>query len=176
MSFRQKCINEIKAIGITALYFGCWIAALMFLKSLVLAEYQVAFHRWSAALVGALILSKVVLNTSRTSRLEHGSVLGPLGWMSSFAPPCSRWASSWSWSSRKDSMAGTSMAVLAQPCGSCFSRRKFTMCGQTPSACPARCWYTTRCPLSSDISVKEGCAGYFLHLFRRRREVNSIER
>ena len=61
MSFRLKFINEIKAIGITALYFGCWIAALMFLKSLVLAEYQIAFHGWSAAVAGALILSKVLL-------------------------------------------------------------------------------------------------------------------
>jgi len=61
MSFRQKFMNEIRAIGITALYFGCWIAALMLLKYLVLAEYHIAFHGWSALVVGALILSKVLL-------------------------------------------------------------------------------------------------------------------
>jgi hypothetical protein len=72
MSFKQKLKEEIKAIGIAALYFGSWIAALLLLKSLVLAEYRISFSGWSAAVVGALILSKVVLV------LEHVS-LG--GWM-----------------------------------------------------------------------------------------------
>jgi hypothetical protein len=61
MRIKQKMIDEIKALGITALYFGFWILALLLLKSLVLAEYQIAFHGWSVALAGALILSKVVL-------------------------------------------------------------------------------------------------------------------
>ena len=61
MSITQKLKEEAKAIGITALYFGTWIAALLLLKSLILAEYGVAFHQWSLAVVGALILSKVVL-------------------------------------------------------------------------------------------------------------------
>jgi hypothetical protein len=61
MGFQQKLKDEIKAIGIAALYFGCWIAALLLLKSLVLAKYRIAFHGWSAAVAGALILSKVVL-------------------------------------------------------------------------------------------------------------------
>jgi len=68
MSFQQKLKHEIKAIGIAALYFGCWIAALLLLKSLVLAEYQIVFDGWSVAVVGALILSKVVLV------LEHVSL------------------------------------------------------------------------------------------------------
>lgn len=61
MSFKQKLKEEIKKVGTAALYFGCWIAALLVIKALVLAEYQIAFHHWSAAVVGALILSKVVL-------------------------------------------------------------------------------------------------------------------
>jgi hypothetical protein len=28
-SFKQKLLEELKAIGIAALYFGCWIAALI---------------------------------------------------------------------------------------------------------------------------------------------------
>jgi len=64
----QKLKDEIKAIGIAALYFGLWIAALLLIKSLVLAEYQIAFHEWSVVVVGALILSKVVLV------LEHVSL------------------------------------------------------------------------------------------------------
>lgn len=61
MGFKQKLKEEIKAILKTALYFGCWILALLFLKYLVLAEYKIAFHGWSLALGGALVLSKVVL-------------------------------------------------------------------------------------------------------------------
>ncbi len=32
MEFTQKLKDEIKAIGITAFYFGCWIAALLLLN------------------------------------------------------------------------------------------------------------------------------------------------
>jgi len=60
--------EEVKAVGIAALYFGCWIGALVLLKSLILAEYKIAFHGWSAVVVGALVLSKVVLV------LEHVSL------------------------------------------------------------------------------------------------------
>jgi hypothetical protein len=68
MSFKQKLKDEIKDIGIAALYFGCWIGALLLLKSLILAEYKIGFHGWSAVVVGALVLSKVVLV------LEHVSL------------------------------------------------------------------------------------------------------
>ena len=61
MSLKQKLEKEVKAVGIAALYFGCWIAALLLVKSLILAEYRIAFHGWSMAVVGALVLSKVVL-------------------------------------------------------------------------------------------------------------------
>ena len=68
MSVTQRLIHEIKEVGIAALYFVCWIGALLLIKSLVLAEYRIAFTGWSMALVGALILSKVVLV------LEHVSL------------------------------------------------------------------------------------------------------
>lgn len=68
MSIKQKLREEIKAVGIAALYFGSWIAALLLLKSLILAEYRIAFHGWSMVVVGALVLSKVVLV------LEHVSL------------------------------------------------------------------------------------------------------
>ena len=70
MSLKQKLKDEMKAIGTAALYFGSWIGALVLLKSLLLAEYKIAFHGWSAVVVGALVLSKVALV------LEHVS-LGP---------------------------------------------------------------------------------------------------
>jgi len=61
-------MHEIKAVGIAALYFGCWIGMLLLIKFLVLAEYRIAFTGWSMIVVGALILSKVVLV------LEHVSL------------------------------------------------------------------------------------------------------
>lgn len=61
MSFASKLTHELKAVALAALYFGCWIAALLLIKSLVLAEYSIEFRHYSLALVGALIMSKVVL-------------------------------------------------------------------------------------------------------------------
>jgi hypothetical protein len=61
MTLQQKLKHELKAVGLAALFFGSWIATLALLKQLLLAEYQIAFHGLSLALVGALILSKVVL-------------------------------------------------------------------------------------------------------------------
>lgn len=61
MSLAQKLKEEIKSVLLAALYFGCWIFALLVMKTLILAEYEIAFQAWSMALVGALILSKVVL-------------------------------------------------------------------------------------------------------------------
>ena len=42
MSFGAKLKEELKAVGIAALYFGCWIFTLMVVKWLVLAEYHIA--------------------------------------------------------------------------------------------------------------------------------------
>ena len=68
MSIAQKLKHEIVAVAWLTFYFGCWLGALVLLKYLVLAEYQIAFYGLSAALVGALVLAKVVLV------LEHVSL------------------------------------------------------------------------------------------------------
>lgn len=68
MSFATKLREEIRSVLIATLYFGSWILALMVIKWLVLAEYAIAFSGWSMALVGALVLAKVVLV------LEHVSL------------------------------------------------------------------------------------------------------
>jgi hypothetical protein len=60
-SFRQKLRHELKAVALTTLFFAVWLGALIVLKMLVLAEYRVQFYGLSKALVGALILAKVVL-------------------------------------------------------------------------------------------------------------------
>lgn len=61
MGIAQKLKQEITAVGVVTLYFGCWLGALVLLKYLILAEYHIAFHGVSIALVGALLLAKVVL-------------------------------------------------------------------------------------------------------------------
>ena len=61
MSFTQKLKHEIKTVGLVTLYFGCWLAILLLIKQLVLAEYQIEFRGMTNALVGALILAKVVI-------------------------------------------------------------------------------------------------------------------
>jgi len=69
MTFKQKAIEEIREVGLVALYFAFWFVALMLLKRLVLAEYDIKVGGLSLALIGALIVAKVVVI------LEHA----PLG-------------------------------------------------------------------------------------------------
>jgi hypothetical protein len=61
VSFRQKLVAELKSVGSAMLFFAAWIAMLVSIKQLVLAEYHIAFGGISVALIGALILSKVVV-------------------------------------------------------------------------------------------------------------------
>jgi hypothetical protein len=57
----SKLKNELKAVALATLYFGTWIGVLVFIKELALAEYRIEFHGLSLAVVGALVLAKVVL-------------------------------------------------------------------------------------------------------------------
>lgn len=68
MSVRDRLADEIRALFQVWLYFTVWLGWLMVLKKLILAEYQIGFQGLSIALVGALVLSKVVLI------LEHVSL------------------------------------------------------------------------------------------------------
>lgn len=68
MSMRNRVRDELGALALATAYFGCWIGSLVAMKALLLAEYHIPFHRWSAALVGVLVLAKVVLV------LEHVSL------------------------------------------------------------------------------------------------------
>lgn len=61
MDAQKKLMYEVKAIGLAALYFGCWLAVLLVIKKLILAEYEIKFYGISKALIGALVLSKVVI-------------------------------------------------------------------------------------------------------------------
>jgi len=57
----SKIKNEIKAVGLTTLYFAAWFCLMVVLKTLVLAEYRIEFQGLSIALFGALVIAKVVL-------------------------------------------------------------------------------------------------------------------
>lgn len=61
MAVLKKIEQELKAIGVLALYFSVWAGFLVALKKLILAEYHIAYTGLSMALVGVLVLSKVVL-------------------------------------------------------------------------------------------------------------------
>lgn len=70
MGMSHKIVKEIKSIAIATLFFALWIGVLMVLKMLILREYQIKIGGLSMALVGSLILAKVVLI------LEHVSIGG----------------------------------------------------------------------------------------------------
>ena len=61
MSWKVKLKNELKALSIAALYFLFWFSILMLIKVLLLEEYHVKFSGASMALIGALVLAKVIL-------------------------------------------------------------------------------------------------------------------
>ena len=65
LSLKQKLFHEAQAVALATLYFLIWFGILMFLKTMILSEYKVQFSGVSKAVVGALILAKVVLVIDR---------------------------------------------------------------------------------------------------------------
>jgi len=61
MEIPVRLKQELKTLSLVFLYFACWLGVLLLIKKLLLAEYQIHFTGISKALVGALILSKVVM-------------------------------------------------------------------------------------------------------------------
>jgi hypothetical protein len=70
VSSGSKLKEELRAVALYTLFFGAWFMVFIGLKSLILAEYEIRFQGLSAALIGALVLAKVVL------LLEHVSLGG----------------------------------------------------------------------------------------------------
>lgn len=48
MSAAHKVAEEVRALGVAALYFALWIGALVVLKKLTLAEYDVEYRGLAA--------------------------------------------------------------------------------------------------------------------------------
>ena len=61
MSFQKKLLEEIEAIGVTALFFAIWFVTIIVLERLVLAQYDIEFRGLSVALISALVVAKVVV-------------------------------------------------------------------------------------------------------------------
>lgn len=61
MGASGKIMAEIKSLALAMAFFSVWLGAFILLKKLILAEYEIAYRGLSMMLVGALVLSKVVL-------------------------------------------------------------------------------------------------------------------
>ena len=61
MSVLKKLEHELKSLIVTFVYFLVWIGALVLIKKIILDEYHMQFRGMAAALIMALVLSKVVL-------------------------------------------------------------------------------------------------------------------
>ena len=61
VSFWHKVVEEIEKIALVSLYFFTWLAILMFVKRLMLADYDIKFSGIGIALISSLIMAKVVL-------------------------------------------------------------------------------------------------------------------
>lgn len=75
MSFKEKIKEEIKHMGSVTLYFFFCFAVILMLKKLFLASYQIEFFALSSAVLGALVIGKVVVvldNTSIGNRFRSG--------------------------------------------------------------------------------------------------------
>ena len=60
-SFWQKVVKELKSIAWVTFYFFIWLAILMLLKKLTLADYNIQFSGIGIAIISSLVMAKVVL-------------------------------------------------------------------------------------------------------------------
>jgi len=74
MSFKEKLKKELIEVGIVTSYFLFCFGMILLLKKLFLAEYDVGFYAISAAILGALVVAKVVVildHTKMGNRFEE---------------------------------------------------------------------------------------------------------
>jgi len=61
LSAKQKLAHEAKAVAIATAFFAGWFLALLAVKNLILADYGITFGHYARAIIGALVVGKVVL-------------------------------------------------------------------------------------------------------------------
>jgi len=59
--------RELKAVALVTAYFLSWFSVIGYLKSLMLEQYNVSYVAVSSALVGSLVIAKVVVILDETS-------------------------------------------------------------------------------------------------------------
>lgn len=67
MSFKEKFKEEVRQVGIVTLYFLICFGMILLLKKLFLAEYNIEFFGLSAAIIGSLVVAKVVVILDHTT-------------------------------------------------------------------------------------------------------------
>jgi len=74
----DKVKKELIDVGLITLYFFSCFAVFMIIKKLVLFEYKITFYGWSTAIVGALIIGKVVFLIDKLSIHKWLKHLAPI--------------------------------------------------------------------------------------------------
>lgn len=67
MAIREKIVAEVREIGLVSLYFLAFFSFFLLLKQLLLEEYGITFKAGSTAVIGALVVAKVVVILDKTS-------------------------------------------------------------------------------------------------------------
>ncbi|MDT3776713.1 hypothetical protein PJI16_03955 [Nitrospira sp. MA-1] len=66
MGMLSSVKHELKEVGLVTLYFFCCFGIILTLKKLMLESYHIEFYAFSTALIGALIVGKVVVLLGKT--------------------------------------------------------------------------------------------------------------
>jgi hypothetical protein len=85
MSIGERLRHEAREIGLVTLYFLACFAIFLSLKKLLLEQYDVTTYVFHAAVIGALVVAKVVVlleKTSFGSRFQDGSLIAHVLWRS----------------------------------------------------------------------------------------------
>lgn len=79
MGILAKLKYEAREVGLVTLYFLLWFGFILTLKKLLLATYDIEYYALSSAVVGALIVGKVVVVLDKTqagTRFDRNHSLG----------------------------------------------------------------------------------------------------
>jgi hypothetical protein len=85
MSIGERVRHELREIGLVTLFFLVCFGVFLTLKKLLLEEYHISIFVFHSAVIGALVVAKVVVlleKTSFGSRFQHGSLVAHAMWRS----------------------------------------------------------------------------------------------
>lgn len=85
MSASERIRQEVREIGLVTLYFLACFLLFLLLKKLVLAQYDLQIRVFQTALIGALVIAKVVVLLDKTSfgnRFRSGMLASHVFWRS----------------------------------------------------------------------------------------------